>query len=200
MGVFGVIVEIFPIGKAIAPAHLRKDVTTLLQDDAALVVDFDRIVGHEVGIVMHDEDAGVHDGRADKRNVEQIDGLLDTRAGVDVSAEGSADALQPVEEILVGEVLGAVEAHVLQEVGQAVLVGLFQQGARVGGEIEFGTLSGFLIVADVVGQAVVELADAGCRVIGELLLRNSRESGQKGDRGEEDFFNHSYDLCEVVIF
>ena len=191
-GVLGVAVEV-RIG-LLAHAPLGGVAgTLLLQDNATLLVDLRRVAGHEVGVVVHDEDAGVHDGGTDQRDVvEQVDGLLHARGGVHVAAEGGADALQPVEDALAGEVLGAVETHMLEEVRQAVLVGQLLQGAHVGGQVELGPLGGFLVVTDVIGQAVVKLADAGLGVVGKLLqlLRISQSSSaEKRCCQDEEFFH-----------
>ena len=192
-GVLGVTIEIRIRLLAHAPLGGVAG-TLLLQDDAALLVDLLRVAGHEVGVVVHDEDAGVDDGRTHQGNVvEQVDGLLNARGGVHVAAEGSANALQPVEDALAGEVLGAIEAHVLQEVGEAVLVGQLLQGADVGRQVELGPLGGLLVVTDVVSQSVVKLADAGGRIVGKLLqlLRVSQNSSaEERCCKDENFFHH----------
>jgi hypothetical protein len=53
--------------------------------------------------------------------------------------------------------LGAVEAHMLEEVSQAVLVRGFLDGAHIGAKIKLDTLCRKLVMADVVGKAVFQL-------------------------------------------
>ena len=141
----------------------------LLEDDSTLLVDLILGEGDEVGVVVHYEDAGIHHGGADEGDVvEQVDGLLHAGARIDVAAEACAYALKPVEDSLSGEVLGAVEAHVLEEVREAVLVGSLLDGAHVGRQIELRTFLGESVVTDVVGESVVEFSDTGGRIIGKV--------------------------------
>ena len=79
-----------------------------------------------------------------------------------------------------------------EEVREAVLVGQLLQGAHVGGQVELGPLGGLLVVTDVIGQAVVKLADAGLGVVGKLLqlLRISQSSSaEKRCCKDEEFFH-----------
>ena len=138
----------------------------LLDDDSPLRIDLLRLVEHKGRIIMHDEDAGVDYGRTDQRNVvEHICCLLDSRGGVDIASEAGSDALEPVKDALVRKILGSVEAHVLQEVGQPVLVRGLLDGSYVGSEVEFSPSGRLIIVADVVGKPVVELSLLHLRVV-----------------------------------
>ena len=58
------------------------------------------------------------------------------------------------------EVFTAVEGHVLEEMGEATLAFLFLYGADALGNIKVHTVFGVVVVADVVGQSTVELADS----------------------------------------
>ena len=142
---------------------------------------------------MHNEDAGIHDAGTRQRNVvEHIDGLLHAGGRVDIAAEGSADALQPVQNALVREVLGPVEAHMLEEMGQAVLVRRLLDGAHIGGQIEFGPSCGLVVVTDVVGHAVFEFAYLCGRIIRQyrhLLGYAGRCQSEKEGRYQEHLFH-----------
>ena len=146
-----------------------------------------------MGIVVEDKEAGVDNGLADKRDVVQhVLGLLDAGGSIDIAAEGGADALKPVEDALAGEILGAVEAHVLEEVSQSVLVGLFLDSTYVGGEVELGTLLGLFVMTDVIGQAVLKFTRAHCRVVGkllELLRAGERKRGDEQGSDKEKSFH-----------
>ena len=166
----------------------------LLDDDTALLVDFDRIVGHEMGIVVQDEQAGVNHGRAEQRDVvEHVLRLLDAGGGVDIAAEGGADALKPVQDALLREVLRAVEAHVLEEVSQTVLVRGLLDRAHVGRQVEFGPSFGSFIVQDIISQAIVQLSLADGRVVGKLrhFLGKQRGGAQENGSHRKKEFLHS---------
>ena len=75
--------------------------------------------------------------------------LLESGRCVDVPSEFGSDALEPVEHCLVREILCAVEAHVLEEVGESVLVVFLLECSHVRGKIEFCPLCGLVVVADV---------------------------------------------------
>ena len=51
---------------------------------------------------------------------------------------------------------GSVEAHVLEEVGEALLLVVFENGANALGDVEISLSLGELVVADVIGHAVRE--------------------------------------------
>ena len=70
--------------------------------------------------------------------------------GIEVISELHTDALEPSEEFLVGDVLGTVEAHMLQEVGKAVLLFVFLYGANLLGNVEVGLSLWKFVVTDVV--------------------------------------------------
>ena len=68
--------------------------------------------------------------------------------------------------------LGSVEAHVLEEVGEAVLVGSLLDCTDIGGKIKLGTSFREFVVTDVVSESVVKLA--------HLYGRVARERTQHG--------------------
>ena len=102
----------------------------LLDHDAALLVDLLVLEGDAVGPVLEDLEGRVDDLRVVGRDLEHVDRLVEARVGVDVRAEAHADALEVVDQLLLLEVLGAVEGHVLDEVGQPALVVVLQRSSR----------------------------------------------------------------------
>ena len=56
--------------------------------------------------------------------------------------------------------LGTIESHVLKEMGETVLVILLEDSTYGLRDMELGTLLRLLIVADVVGQSVVQMPHA----------------------------------------
>ena len=170
-----------------------------LDDDAALLVDFHGVIVDEMRVVAEDHQARVHDGGAlDGDVVEHVLGFLEARGGVHVPAEFGADGTEIVQDALVGEMRGAVEAHMLQEMRETVLVGGLLDGADVGGEVEFRPAFRELVVADVVGEPVVQMAHADRRIVGEgghhllhglllvLVLRLQRDDDQHRKEGDDN--------------
>ena len=75
----------------------------------------------------------------------------------------------------------------LEEVCESALLGFFEDGTYFLGDVEVCAVFGQVVVADVVGQAVVELSDADVLVDGEgrelhllgfrLLLSGTQQEG-----------------------
>src|SRR5690606_33456738 len=62
------------------------------------------------------------------------------------------------DQLLLGEVLSAIEGHVFQKMGQAQLVLVLEDGADVDYESQFGPILGLAVLQDVVAQAVGKFA------------------------------------------
>ena len=177
-------------------------------DDAALLVDFNGIVVDEVRIVAKDHQAGVHDRLAlDRDVVEHVLGFLEAGGGVHVPAEFGADGTEVVKDTLVGEVRRAVEAHVFEEVGETVLVRRFLDGADVRGEVELRPFFRNLVVTDIIGKTVFQMAHTDRRIVGKLrkrrhlgLLGGLREghSGRQRERCESD--EESFHITKIEYF
>ena len=154
-------------------------------------------------IVVQDQKAGVHHRFPYQRNIiEHIGGLVNACGSVHVAAERSPDALKPVQNALVREILRAVEAHVLKEVRETVLVRGLLNGSYIGGEIELSPAGRLVIVSDVIGQTVLQLADLDRRVIRQLLhlsLSDERRSGQYKGRDENQKFFHNQLYIRIII-
>ena len=157
----------------------------LFQDDAPLIVDLLRVVRDETGIVMHDQQGRIHHALPHRRNAGQlIRGLLHAGRRIDVPAEMGALVLKIGNNPLPGEVLGAVQAHVLQEMGQTILVRILLDGTDIGQEIEVRPLRRLLIVPDIIDKAVLQFAvpDLGIplQLFAEIDLRAGSQSEQYG--------------------
>ena len=134
---------------------------------------------------MHYEKARVDDALAYDRNVvEHVLGLLETCRCIDVPSELGTDALEPLEKRLAREVFRSVEAHVLEEMCETVLVVALLICSDVSREVEFSPLCRLVIVADVIGHAVLQLSYPYFRVIGERCLAEGNRSGE--DRRNEN--------------
>ena len=150
---------------------------------------------------MKNEKTRVDDAFAYDRNVvEHVLSLLESCRSVDVSTELCSDALEPVEERLAREVLCTVEAHMLEEVCETVLVVLLLECSYVSSEVELGSLSRLVVVTDVVGHAVLELAYFHCRVIRKCLwLLTERYSCSKNCCQKDKYTFHSL-LCVIIPY
>ena len=140
-----------------------------LMDDSALLVDFLAVQRQVVAPVVQDEQAGVDGSLARGYIINIVNSLFHRGKGVQLCAELHADALKILDEGAVGEVFGAVEAHVLQEVCQTALALFFLNGTHLLRDVEEGLVLRFLIVAEVVRQSVVETADAHFLIHGQRL-------------------------------
>ena len=117
------------------------------------------------------------------RHGELEDGLVETDVGVGVGAQLRAEAPDRRVQRLGGVGLGALEQHVLQEVG--VTLARFGLVDRTGlhHEPERHAIAGPVVVAQVVGESVVERADPHCRIDGERFrvdLQNPADRDQVG--------------------
>jgi len=155
-----------------------QSLTHLLQDDATLVLDFIVFKGDEARPVVQHEEAGVYQTRVGGGDVvEHINGLLEARPSIHVGAEFHTVALHVVKHGFLGEVLQAVEGHVLQEVGETALVLFFEDGTNLLRDVEVGALGGFFIVTDVISQSVLQLTSSDVWVEGDLLGNHGDAQG-----------------------
>ncbi len=155
-------------------------------------------------IVVQNQKAGVHNRFPYQRNIiEHIGGLVNARGGVHITSERRSDALKPVKDALLREVLRAVEAHMLKEMRETVLVRGLLNSSDIGGEIELSPASRLVIVSDVIGQTVLQLAYLDRRVVRKLLdlrLREERRSGQHKRRNENQKSFHTNLSLGLLLF
>ena len=84
---------------------------------------------------------------------------MSTGIGVQVLTEFHPDTLQVLLQCITGEVGRSIETHVFQEVGKAALVGFFLNGAYLLGNVKVGPVCRLAVLADIIGQSVVQLSD-----------------------------------------
>ena len=136
----------------------------LLDHHAALLVHLLGIEEHRLGPVLQDLKRRLQDGGIVHGHAQHVDGFVEAGVGVDVGAELHPDRLQIVDQLLLLEVPGAVERHVLGKVGQAKLVLVLQDGAGVHQQAELGAVLRSAVLAHIVAQSVVELANGYGRI------------------------------------
>ena len=120
--------------------------------------------------VVQYEEAGVYQSGVGRGYVRYaIYRLVESGVGIDVGAEFYTVVFEIVEHCFPGEVLQSVESHVLQEVCQTALVLFFENRTYALCDVKFGAVFGCLVVADVIGESVVEYTITNLRVDGQLL-------------------------------
>ncbi len=164
-------------------AQLRRVARALLgQDDAALPVDGGGIQQQPVGAFAHQGDGLVEAVLVRIGQVELIDRLGLGGGGVGVGAEGQAQALQPLDHVAFRHVLGAVEGHVFEEVGEPLLdVGLHQR-AGVEPQAQRSLPRWGRVALDGVAHAVRQHAEAHIGVRRDVApgLRPRMDGGRRG--------------------
>ena len=83
------------------------------------------------------------------------------------------DRLEIVDELMFGEVFGAVESHVFDEMGETELIVVFLEGTGIDEQTKLGPLLGTQVAADVIRQPVVELSFEDLRVDRNELIQRS---------------------------
>ena len=147
----------------------------LLHDHAALRVDFRRLQRDEVRPVVQDQQRRVDDSFARGRHVLHVVArVIPARAGIEVGAEFHAHGLQILRELFAREVLGSVEGHVFQEVGEALLRIVLLDGSHIVEDVEISLAFRLFVVADVVGHSVFQFPGADLRIGRDRLVHLCR--------------------------
>ena len=140
----------------------------LLMDDATLLLNLLALQRQTVRPVFQHEYARVECSHTLGGHVaDAIHRLVDRGVGIQVATEVNTNATGEVEQCRVGEMLRTVEGHVLQEVGQSTLVFVLLDRAHALGDVEVGHVLGPVVLADVVGQTIVQLTDFHVLVDGD---------------------------------
>ena len=87
-------------------------------------------------------------------------------------AEVNAVAAEEVSDAVAGEMLRALEQHVLREVGYSAFVVLLDDGTRLDQQVEERHLLRFVVAAHVVGQSVGQHSLAHRRIFRNHLFVN----------------------------
>ena len=157
----------------------------LLDDDAPLLVDLLAVEGDAVGPVLEDLEGLLHHLHRVEGHGELVHGLVEAGVGVEVGPGAQSHRLEVGPQLLLLEVGGAVESHVLGEVGQPLLLVGLQNRAHVEGQTQLGPVLGLGVGPDDVAQAVVEGAEGDLGIDGKhgVLAVRSRLGGGPGGGG-----------------
>ena len=83
---------------------------------------------------------------------------------------------QGTDDSLVRKVLGSVEGHMLQEMGEAILVVILEECPNILNDVKTCTFFWFLIVTDVISHPVWKLSNTDGRIrCHRLRFRSKRE-------------------------
>ena len=134
--------------------------TPFFQHHTAFLLDLVGREGDVVRPVFHDQHRPIDDVEILGRDLQLVDRFIEARVRVHVRAEAHAEALDEGGDVLAGEVRCAVEGHVLDEVGQASLVVVFEHGTGVHHQAQLGAAFRRAVAADVVLKAVGQSAGA----------------------------------------
>ena len=176
--------------------HGTETETVFLDNDTALLVNL-LVVEEQTGSpATEDFETEVYVGGIVRRHGDHIDRLVEVGVGVEVGAKHHALAAELVNHSVARETLDAVEGHVLGEVRQALLVVVFLVGAGIHRETELHTILRVGVLADIIGQTVVQLADGHVGVgfdgIIQVQVTLLRENGQRTDhrhQQQKDFLH-----------
>lgn len=105
------------------------------------------------------------------RHLKHVHRLIERSVGIDVGPKLHARALKVGNEILFRKAARAVEKHMLEEVSQALLIRLLQHRAGVDSQPELGPAGRLRVSLDIIGQPVVQLADADGRVKRQWIVQ-----------------------------
>ena len=172
----------------------------LFGDDAALFVNVFFIEREVIAPVVEDEEASVDKSLVGHgHGADVIHRLVLCGVGIQVSSERDAVTLQRGNHAVAGEVLTAVEGHVLQEVGQTVLFVVLQQSAGIADDVEAGTLLRLFVVAKIIGDAVGQFSHqyfgVGRKHLAPVNLLGIAQKAEEEQRQEKEFSLHN---CLIV--
>ena len=124
--------------------------------------------------VLENRESLVDDARRVGRDRQDVDGLVEARVRVEVRAEPHADRLEILDQVVLREMLRAVERRVLDEVREAELRRRLEHRAGVDDEAQLGALLRSAVLTDVVPDAVRQRADRTLGSTGSRVERSGR--------------------------
>jgi hypothetical protein len=92
-----------------------------LIDDGPFAIDLGGVQDDAGRPVLQHGEGGIHGLRIVRHRLQGVDRPIEGRGGVDFGTEAHAQGLELDHQIVLGEALGAVEGHVLEEVREAEL-------------------------------------------------------------------------------
>ena len=139
------------------------------EDDAALTLDGVLIERRGLRPVLEHEEGAIEDARHIGRHPQRVLRLVVTGRGIRVGTDPQAERRQKLNDALLRKILGAFEQHVFDEVGDALLVVVFEDRTGFDDEPQFGLVRRLAVAAHVVPQPVRERTDEHFRIDGHGL-------------------------------
>ena len=133
--------------------------------------------------VFEDIERGAHDASGVGGHLEHVHRLVERCGRIEVGAKAHSHTLQKVHNTAFRKAPRAVECHVLDEMRDATLGIVFENGSGVHHQTQLRPPLGLRIAADEESQAVGQLAGVNGGIGGEGLGEVGRLRG--GDRGRE---------------
>ena len=87
----------------------------------------------------------------------------------------------------------------LQEVGETILAVLLLHGSHALCDVEVGTILGIVVVADEIGQAVIQLADAHGLVDGQFHLLGHHHVGAECHHQQQQSSKNFSHLHNAIV-
>ena len=119
------------------------------------------------GPIQEDLVGGVIQIRVGGIHAKQVSGDFLACEGVDIGPELHPVELEEINQVVFREILGAVEHHVLEEMGEAQLCLCLLQGAHADHELHLDAFGRLFMMLDVKGQPIFQDAIAHVRREGE---------------------------------
>jgi len=141
----------------------------LREDDTALVVDAALVEGGGVGPILQDEERAIEGARNVGRHAQCVLRVVVAGRGVGVWPEAQAERGQEREKALPRKMLGALELHVFDEMREALLVVVLEDGSGFDDEAQLSASTGLLVRPHVVSQPIRQLACDRFRIDRHLL-------------------------------
>ena len=176
---------VHPVARAFALARL-------VEDDVALLVDVGIVQRQAMGPVFQHREALVDVTALVGGDRQDVDGFVEAGVGVQVGAPLDPDRLQVRHQFVFLEVGRAIEGHMLDEVGQPLLVVVFEHRAGLDHQAQFELLFRLAVLLDVVGQAVGQFA--------HFDLRADRDRVGQPDLGQRGRCGDDQEGCEAGRF
>ena len=139
-------------------------------DNLAFGINFLSFQRDETAPVMEYQETGIYQSFTLGRYVgEVINRLVKGGIGIDVGTEADTILLQILNQPFSREMLGAIESHVFQEVGQSALIFFLQDRTNPLHNVELGLPNRLFVRTNIIGQSVGQCAIPHCCVHGKGL-------------------------------
>ena len=156
----------------VADARARAEAEPpLLDDDRPLLVDLFLAERQPAGIVGERREPLCDHFGVVRGQIEHVHGFVEARVGVDVRSESRADALEVREHLARLEVRAAVERHVLDQMGETLLIVGLVQRAGFHREAKRHALGRTAVLADEVLEPVGQRRGSHGLVERDFVLR-----------------------------